>query len=95
MHICIFSRTFYPAVGGLERIAYILAYQAALAGQKVMVVTDTPGISDVNDQQFPFELIAAASCAPSEFGLQTARPGAYMPNRFFNCNTFLDRRDPA
>lgn len=61
MHICIFSRTFYPAVGGLERIAYILAYQAALAGQKVMVVTDTPGISDVNDQQFPFEIIRTSN----------------------------------
>lgn len=55
-NICIFSRAFYPAVGGLERIAQILAAQSAGFGHKVEVVTDTPGISDVDDQQFPFKI---------------------------------------
>ena len=45
---------FYPAVGGLERIAQILAVHAAKAGHNVEVVTDTPGISKIDDHQFPF-----------------------------------------
>lgn len=56
MKICMFSRAFYPAVGGLERIAQILATQATAYGHKVEVVTDTPGLSDVDDQQFPFKI---------------------------------------
>lgn len=56
LSICIFARAFYPAVGGLERIAQILATQAARFGHEVEVVTDTPGISDMDDQQFPFKI---------------------------------------
>lgn len=56
MNICIFSRAFYPSVGGLERIAQILATQAAGLGHKVEVVTDTRGISGVDDQQFSFNI---------------------------------------
>ena len=54
--ICIFSRAFYPALGGLERIAQILAAQATRLGHKVEVVTDTLGISDVDDRSFPFKV---------------------------------------
>lgn len=53
-NLCIFSRAFYPAIGGLERIAQILATQATALGHKVEVVTDTLGISGVDDQNFPF-----------------------------------------
>lgn len=56
MNICIFSRDFYPSIGGLERIAQILATQAAKASHNVEVVTDTPGVSDANDQDFPFRI---------------------------------------
>jgi glycogen synthase len=56
LKLCIFARAFYPAVGGLERIAQILASQAAGFGHEIEVVTDTPGISDVDDQQFPFRI---------------------------------------
>ena len=55
-NICIFSRAFYPAVGGLERIAQLLASQAVALGHAVVVVTDTPGISDLDDQQFLFKI---------------------------------------
>ncbi len=54
--ICIFARAFYPAVGGLERIAQILATQATRYGHEVVVVTDTPGISDFDDRRFPFKI---------------------------------------
>jgi glycosyltransferase involved in cell wall biosynthesis len=56
LNICIFSRAFYPSVGGLERIAQILATVATETGHKVEVVTDTAGIADVDDQQFPFTI---------------------------------------
>lgn len=57
MKLCIFSRAFYPAVGGLERIALILATQATRFGHVVEVVTDISGISAVDDLQFPFKII--------------------------------------
>jgi len=53
-NICIFSRTFYPNIGGLERIAQILASYAASLGYQVEVVTDTHGKSDEDDRRFPF-----------------------------------------
>ena len=54
--ICIFARAFYPAVGGLERIAQILATQSVGFGHAVEVVTDTPGTSVADDQQFPYRI---------------------------------------
>lgn len=56
MKICIFSRAFYPSVGGLERIAQLLATQATVFGHKVEVVTDVCGESDEDDQQLPFKI---------------------------------------
>jgi len=53
-NICIFSRAFYPAVGGLERMAQLLATQFANVGHSVEVVTDTLGTSVVDDEQFQF-----------------------------------------
>ncbi len=57
LNICIFSRAFYPAVGGLEHIAQLLATEIARLGYAVEVVTDTPGISKADDQQFPFRIV--------------------------------------
>jgi len=54
--ICIFSRAFYPAIGGLERIAHILAAEAARIGHDVEVVTDTPGNSVEDDCRFLFKI---------------------------------------
>ena len=56
MNIVIFSRPFYPAIGGLERIAQILATEFAIAGQSVEVVTDEAGISAEDDGRFPFRI---------------------------------------
>jgi glycosyltransferase involved in cell wall biosynthesis len=57
LKLCIFSRSFYPAFGGLERVAQILANKATEFGHKVVVVTDTPGVTDVDDQKFPFIIV--------------------------------------
>jgi len=56
LNICIFSRDFYPSIGGLERIAQILASYAASLGYQIEVVTDTYGKSDEDDRQFPFRI---------------------------------------
>jgi glycogen(starch) synthase len=49
MNVCIFSRTYYPALGGIERMARVLAREFSDAGNNVEVVTDTSsdGRSDV------------------------------------------------
>lgn len=59
MKICIFSRPFYPAVGGLEQMAKILAYEFAALNCNVEVVTDTLGIGD--DNKFPFNITRTSS----------------------------------
>ncbi len=51
MQICIFSRPFFPAVGGLERMAFTLASEFANAGHSVEVVTDTPHSSEKEEFQ--------------------------------------------
>src|SRR4051794_21457624 len=60
MKICICSRPFYPDIGGLEEIAKILAFQFALAGHSVEVVTDTPCIEE-KQIAFPFRVTRTAS----------------------------------
>jgi glycogen(starch) synthase len=57
LKLCIFSRTFYPALGGLERISQILATQATVYGHDVIVITDTEALSDADDERFPFKII--------------------------------------
>lgn len=55
-NICVFSRPFYPAIGGLERIAQLLATHAAGLGHNVEVVTDTPAVPDADDRRHPFKI---------------------------------------
>ena len=60
MKICIFSRPFYPAVGGLEQIAKILAFEFSVAGFDVEVVTDTKN-GGHDDIHFPFKITRTSS----------------------------------
>lgn len=60
MKICIFSRPFYPAVGGLEQIAKTLAYEFSSFGFDVEVVTDTQK-SESNTDNFPFKITRTSS----------------------------------
>jgi len=60
MKICIFSRPFYPAVGGLEAIAETLAVEFSLIGCDVEVVTDTK-VSNKQNKQFPFKIRRTSS----------------------------------
>jgi glycogen(starch) synthase len=53
MRICIYSRTFAPAIGGLERIAEMLAAEFSRAGHAVEVVTDTQALAQVG---YPFKV---------------------------------------
>jgi len=55
MKICIFSRPFHPAVGGLEQIAKTLAIEFVSLGCHVEVVTDTES-RDQKDDDFPFKI---------------------------------------
>jgi len=60
MKICIFSRPFHPAVGGLEQIAKTLAHEFALSNFDVEVVTDTKKSSN-EDDAFPFKITRTSS----------------------------------
>lgn len=60
MKICIFSRPFHPAVGGLEQIAKTLAYEFSILGFDVEVVTDTPEALN-NTDEFPFKITRTSS----------------------------------
>lgn len=62
MKICIFSRPFYPDVGGLEAIAMILACEFASAGHSVEVVTDTLSGTGA-DFSLPFRVTRTSSFA--------------------------------
>lgn len=60
MKICIFSRPFHPAVGGLEQIAKTLAYEFHFSKNNVEVVTDT--LIDISEKnEFPFKIIRTSS----------------------------------
>lgn len=52
--ICIFSRSFFPAVGGQERVAAILAREFTTRGYKVVILTDTPS-DEVNE--LPYQVL--------------------------------------
>jgi glycosyltransferase involved in cell wall biosynthesis len=60
MKICIFSRPFHPAIGGLEQIAKTIAIQFTNINCTVEVVTDTPNDSN-DDIQFPFVITRTSS----------------------------------
>jgi glycogen(starch) synthase len=53
MRLLFSANSFYPAVGGYERVAFILAQQMAARGHLVRVITFTRG---KDDAEFPFEV---------------------------------------
>lgn len=53
LRICIFSRSFFPAVGGQERVAAMLAREFSNSGHSVVVLTDTPA---TDGEGLPFEI---------------------------------------
>jgi glycosyltransferase involved in cell wall biosynthesis len=61
--ICIFSRPFWPAIGGLETMAKILATQGVALGHEIEVVTDSPPLSLEDDQGQPFKITRTRSFA--------------------------------
>ncbi|MDJ0739245.1 MAG: glycosyltransferase family 4 protein [Gammaproteobacteria bacterium] len=55
--LCIFARSFAPRLGGLERIAALLAAGAAEHGSAVTVVTDSPGDGPGGDAALPYRVV--------------------------------------
>ena len=53
MRLLFSANSFYPAVGGYERVAFILAQEMASRGHLVRVITFTPGQDDAG---LPFEV---------------------------------------
>ncbi len=53
MKLLISANSFYPAVGGYERVAMIMAQQLAARGHQIKIVTWTPGAPDPN---LPFQV---------------------------------------
>jgi glycosyltransferase involved in cell wall biosynthesis len=53
MRLLFSANSFYPAVGGYERVAFILANEMAARGHSVKVITFTPAEQDV---ALPFEI---------------------------------------
>jgi glycosyltransferase involved in cell wall biosynthesis len=53
MHILLYSRSFFPATGGLETVAVTLAEQIVAAGHVCTVLTETPA-SATEARPFPF-----------------------------------------
>ena len=53
MKLLISANSFYPAVGGYERVAMIMAQQLAARGHQIKIVTWTPGEPDPN---LPFQV---------------------------------------
>lgn len=54
MKILIYSPLFYPSVGGIETVTYLLARELAKAGQTVKVVCQTAA---TDERTFPFAVI--------------------------------------
>ena len=53
MRLLISANSFYPAVGGYERVAFIVAEQLCSRGHEVKIITFTPSMQDA---RFPFEV---------------------------------------
>jgi glycosyltransferase involved in cell wall biosynthesis len=53
MRLLIAANSFYPAVGGYERVAFAIAQQLASRGHQIKIVTFTPGGEDAD---LPFEI---------------------------------------
>lgn len=60
MRLLFSANSFYPAVGGYERVALILAQQLAARGHEIKVVTFTPGEDDAG---FPFQVYRSPDLA--------------------------------
>jgi glycosyltransferase involved in cell wall biosynthesis len=60
MKVAFFTRAFSPSIGGIERIAEILAYEFSRCGHNVIVVTDTPARELTNIKQL-FSVIRTQS----------------------------------
>lgn len=57
MRIGIFTRTFRPNIGGLERLAEILATEFAKRGHFVTVITDVEVDSNERDNGLPYKVV--------------------------------------
>ena len=53
MKLLISANSFFPAVGGYERVALIIAQQLAARGHQIKIVTSTPGAADPS---LPFQV---------------------------------------
>jgi len=56
MRLLISANSFYPAVGGYERVAFTIAHQLASRGHTIKIVTSTPGGQDAG---LPFQVYRA------------------------------------
>jgi glycogen(starch) synthase len=61
VRLVIFSRSFYPRIGGLERIAELIARHASDCSHCVEIVTDTPNSMGTDDHVFPFTITRTTS----------------------------------
>jgi glycogen(starch) synthase len=59
MRILIYNEAFWPSVGGVETVVSLMARYLHEQGERVVVVTQTPGRS--NDPSFPFPLVRQPS----------------------------------
>ena len=57
MKILLSSHKFYPDIGGIESVSYILADAFIRAGHSVRVVTKSIGDSDYDIKSYPFEIV--------------------------------------
>ncbi len=58
MKILIYSPYFYPSVGGLETVVFILAHEFVRQGHQVKLISQT---LDLNSSDFPFEVFRRPS----------------------------------
>jgi glycogen(starch) synthase len=53
MRLLIAANSFYPAVGGYERVAFTIAHQLALRGHEIRIITLT---KSTRDERLPFQI---------------------------------------
>ncbi len=58
MKILIYSPLFYPSIGGVETVLYILAHEFVSLGHEVKLISETPAI---DSKIFPFEVFRQAN----------------------------------
>ena len=62
LRILLYSRTFFPAIGGLETVALTLAEHIVAAGHACTVVTETAA-DQAPPRGFPFPVVRAPSAS--------------------------------